>query len=415
MKTLFKRFIIGNWPRKAVSIILALVIWLTVNQSLTSTKTIGNIPVRIVNLAQDKTIDGLHKDGLLSKKVTLTLTGKRAFLSYLSSSDLEVVIDASNKPDEWIASISKRNLISLTPDIDISKGISDVSHQRFIIRLTKLVTKKIPILITQPIGEAPRGYQFLDIWPYRLTLTVSGPEEVVKHLKAQGQKLTFNLNNISKGELDAIATKKRDEKGDEVSFFVPDQWKHINFPALFDLPLEIDDPQAKLLRIDFVRSDLVPIDRAIPVSLYFPQEYITRFNPENTKLVASTLLKDVSGIKLIEKPLYARGVSHLFVKLVRSMLQISITLSPQKQGESLDWSILFINPRTLEDNYVSTLLSDSSDEEIHDLLPSLREEYLRNRFRSYMNHFKLYNSDDSIFNLNIRAQDSTVVVSEKTS
>ena len=413
MKALLKRLFIENWPRKAGSIALAIVIWLTVNHSLTSTKTIGSIPVRIINLAPDKTIDGMQKDGFLSKKVSLTLTGKQAFLNELTSNDLEVVIDAANKPDEWIASIAKKNLVSLTPDLDISKGVSDVSHQRFIIHLTKLISEKIPIIVTQPIGRAPRGYKFLDIWPYRLTMTVSGPAEVVKKLKTQGQKLTFNLNNISKGDLDVIAAKKDGTKGNEVSFFVPEQWKLINFPTISDLPLEIDDPQAKLLRIDFVRSNLIPLNTSIPVSLYFPQELIKKWNPENTKLITTSLLHDVNGIKLIQKPLFAKGASHFFVDLVRNMLQISITFLPENNRKPIDWSVLFITPRTLENEYVSKLMSDSTDEVIHGLLPSLREEYLRNRFRSYMNHFKLYNSDDTNFMLDIKLDDGNVSVSEK--
>lgn len=94
------------------------------------------------------------------------------------------MIDAQNKQHEFIATISKRNLNSLNPEVDIRKGITRVVAPNVIIRFTKLVSEKIPIFITQPIGEAPRGYQYLDIWPYQLALNVSGPEEVVKRLLA---------------------------------------------------------------------------------------------------------------------------------------------------------------------------------------------------------------------------------------
>ncbi len=410
--SILHRLLFDNWPRKALSLALAVIIWLTVNHSLTSTKTLSNVAVRIVNLPPNKTIEGLHTNGLLAKKVALTLTGKRAFLNDLSSGDFEVVIDATNKPDEWIPTIGKKNLVPLTPELNISKGVSDVTHQRFIIHLTKLLLEKIPVLITEPIGEAPRGYKFLDIWPYRLTLTVSGPEKVVKYLKAEGQRLTFNLNNISKAELDALVSKKSAEK-DEISFFVPNQWKQLTIPQISDLPLEIDDEQAKLLRIDFVRSELIPIDRPIPVTLFFPQEHLTAYNPETIRLEDSSLLKDVRGAKFIEKPLFARGVSHLFVRLARSMLQISITMAPQSDGKPLDWSVLFNNPRALENAYVAALHSDTSDKEVAKLLPALREEYLRNRFRSYMNHFELYTPSDTPLELDIQVQSGRVVVVEK--
>ena len=123
-------------------------------------------------------------------------------------------------------------------------------------------------------------------------------------------------------------------------------------------------------------------------------------------------MKEINGIEMIQKPLYAKGVSHLFVQLVRNLLQISITVNPRTEAEPLDWSVQFMNIRNLEDHYVTTLMSDSSDEGIYNMLPSLREEYLRNRFRNYMNNFQLYNSDDSKFNLNIELSDGKIILNE---
>ncbi|HAZ15870.1 MAG: hypothetical protein A2Y28_00965 [Chlamydiae bacterium GWC2_50_10] len=413
MKRLALNLFIENWERKCLSILLALVIWLTVNHSLTMTKTVS-IPVKINNLPTDKTIQGLTREGFLPKKIALTLTGNRSFLADLSANDLEAVIDASGMNDEWIATISKKNLISLSPDLEIANNISDITHERFIIRLTRLVTEKIPVLITQPIGEAPRGYQYLDVWPYRLTLSVSGPEEVVKQLKSQGEKLTFNLNHITKDELDAIAAHTLSSKDSEISFFVPDLWKQISLPSLSDLPLEIDDPQAKLLRIDFVRSDLIPLDRPLPIALYFPPESLSRYNPANTLVALTPLVQEINGLKMIQKPLFAKGVSHLFVQLVRNMVQISVPVAPKKRGNALDWCVTFVNSQVLEDLYVTALLSDSSTEELHKMVPPLREEYLRNRFRNYMNRFQLYLNDEKKFELKISLEDGSLFISEKT-
>ena len=55
---------------------------------------------------------------------------------------------------------------------------------------------------------------------------------------------------------------------------------------------------------------------------------------------------------------------------------------------------------------------DTTVEVIHGLLPNLREEYLRNRFRNYMNRFQLYNADDTKFELNIELVDKNVNVTE---
>lgn len=410
MKTLLHDLFIRNWQRKSISLILAVIIWLVVNHSLTTTRTITNIPVRVINIPSGKTVEGLQSSGLLSKRITLTLTGNQKLLDELSAGDFEIVLDATDKQDTWIAPIIKKNLVSLNPDIDISKGVSRVSHQSLTIHLMKLVTDKIPVLITQPIGEPPRDYQFLDVWPYQLYLTISGPEEVVKRLKAKGLKLTFNLNEISKAELDALQSNPGAVKGDEVSFFVPDQWKQVSLPLISDSPLEIDDPQAKALRIDFVRCDLLPIEKPIPLYLFFPLEYSSVLNPDTLSIQEDSFIKKMHGINMITDPLYAKGVSRLFVQVVRDMLEIVIIAAPKTDNSPLEWSVQFVNPRILEDRYVSTLMSDVTDDEVKSLQPHLREEYLRNRFRSYMNRFQFFKSDDTKLELNVESQNGKIVV-----
>lgn len=412
MKTLLKRFFLENWQRKLISIILSVIIWFMVNQSLITSRTINNIPVRVINIPTGKTIVDLQTNGTLTKRVGLTLVGNKTVLDELTSNDLEVVIDALNKEGEWIASISKRNLTSVNPEIDINKGITRVSPASVIIRLTKLVTEKIPIFITQPIGEAPKDYSFLDVWPYQLTLSISGPEEVVKRLKTKGIRLTFDLNDISKAELDALRSRPDSTQGDEVSFFVPEQWKKVNIPLLSDTPIEINDPRAKDLRIDFVRLSLIPINSRVPIALYFPSEGLDTYNPKTVTFGASPLVNLESGVHLFKSSLYAKGVSHLFVKIVEQMIQLSVTLQPSKENQYLNWSTEFINPRLLEDRYVSLVMSDISDDEIRELQPLVREEYLRNRFRSYMHRFQLFRIDDKKLDLKIKLDNGKVMIEE---
>ncbi len=413
MKTLLRNLFIENWPRKVISVILAVVIWLVVNHSLTATRIFSNVPVRIVNISPGKTIEGLQSNGLMTKRITLTLVGNKTILDDLTSNDIEVMLDASDKPDEWIASINKKNLVSLNPELDFSKAITRVSHSNFAIHLAKLVTEKIPIIITHPIGEPPRDYLFLDIWPYNLKLTVSGPEEVVKRLKATGLKLTFNLNDISKEELDALSANTNIPNKDVVSFFVPNAWKQFNLPGISDTPIEINDTKAKALRIDFVRCDLLPIDSPIPIALFFPPEHSNLLNPETCTLAANGLVEKNHALYILNEPLYAKGVSRLFVEVVRDMMQLVITVAESIEKRSLEWSIQFINPHTLEDRYVSILLSDASDDEVRHLQPVLREEYLRNRFRSYMNRFRFFKTDDTKLDLDITLEEGNVFVREK--
>lgn len=411
MRTLLKNLFIKNWPRKCLSIILSLTIWFVVNKSLTNTKTISNIPVRIENIPPGKTVEGIQSNGKLSRPVNLTLTGNQNLLDDLSANDLEVVCDASGQEGEWIATITRKNLRSNNIDLNIPQGISRVTPHNFIIKLTKLVTEKIPIIVTPPIGEPPKGYQFIDIWPYQVYITVSGPEDVVKTLKTKGLKLTFNLNDITKAQLDDLRGNTTPEHSDVVSFFVPNHWKRLPILSLSSTPIEINDPDAKYLQIDFLRYELLKLDSSIPVSLYFPPHKTTTINPSKISIASNETVENYNGIKMITKPLYAKGISALFLDLVKDMLNIAVIVNPNHE-KSLDWSPQFINPRDLEDRYVRALTSDVSDDKLHYLQPQIREEILRNRFRNYMNRFQLYKSENEKFELYPQLEGNSVIINE---
>lgn len=413
MRTLLKNLFIKNWPRKCLAIVLGIIIWFVVSKSLTSTKTITNVPVRIENIPPGKTISDIQPNGILNKRINLTLSGNKTLLDDLTANDIEVVFDASNKQGEWIATITKRNIRSDNPDINISQGISAVSTQNFLVKLTKLMTEKIPIIITQPIGESPKGYQYLDIWPYQLYITVSGPQEMIKKLKSRGLKLTFNLNDISKSQLDDLSSNSTQDHFDVVSYFVPNHLKQISLPLLSPTPIEINDPDAKFLRIDFLRYELLKIDNPIPVSFFFPPNQIGHLNPQKIELIPNKVIENRGGFKVIPPPLYVKGVSSFFLEMIKDMIQLVILVTPKENGECLDWSIQFINPKILEDRYVHILMSDVNDEEIYDLQPRVREEYLRNRFRSYMNRFELFHSNNQKFKICPQLEGTSIKIEKK--
>ena len=414
MKTLLKSIFLINWQRKAVALLLGMITWLVVNHSLTSTKTLSNISVRVINIPAGKTIEGMQSNGKLSKKLTLTLVGNTNTLDDLNSNDLEVVIDALGKPKEWTNEITKKNLVSLNPEIDIATGISRIYQPNLTLHMTNLVTEEITVMITRPFGEPPRGYKFLDIWPYKMNVKVSGPEDVIKRLKTKEQKLTFNLSDISKTQLDALAAQQNTDKSGVVSFFVPDQWKQINIPLLSDAPIEINDAQEKPLRIDFLKYSIIPMDTSVVVSVFYPQEFTATMNPSSIKIQPNQLISEKNGIFTINTPLYARGTDRLFAKIVKDWIQIVIIASPKPPGQVLDWNLQFINASDLEDEYVSTLMSDASDEDIRSMRPSLRDEYLRNRFRSYMNRFELFKSENLKFELDATIERGFIQITENT-
>lgn len=413
MRSFLKNLLFSHWQRKIISVIIAVVVWWIVNDAQVSSKTFDGIAVRILNLPPGMTVKGIQSNHILGHRVSLTISGHKALLDELTSNDLEVVVDATDKSGQIQVTASKNNLFCLNPDIDLKKAVSRVMPHRFTIQLTKLLTEKISVVVTDPIGEAPRDYQYLDVWPYHLYLTVCGPEEIVKHLKSKGLTLTLNMSNIKRQDLETLQSLQTSPDAsvvDAVSFPVPSDWKKILIPVLSDQPFEIDDPQAQFLSIDFVRSELHSIGKELPISLFFPSQFSATLNPQTYPLLLGSLIEQFNGIYALKQSLYAKGVSSLFVQLVRDMIQISVIVSPKSEKRFLDWSIQFINPRVLEDRFVSMLLSDTVNS---DQLPlRQREGYLRNRFRNYMQRFQLYKSAEHKFDLAIELQNGAICIEE---
>lgn len=411
MITLLRNIFIENWLRKLISLFLAIIIWFVVDQSLTTSKNLNSVAIRIAHLPPGKTINGLQESGLLSKRVNINITGKKAFIEDLNPNDLEVVVDVSQIDSEGVVILEKKHLASLNPSLSIDRHVSRVAPKSLHINLVPLSEEKIPIYITKPIGEAPKGYQYLDIWPYHLNLTVSGPAETIAKLKQQGLKLTYNLNDISKQDLERDSV---DKNKSVLSFFIPNSWKTLNLPSISDQPVEINDPDASLLRIDFIRSRSLAIDVPIPISLVFPAKHDMTSSPLSLNIGSSPLVNTYRGIKVLNKNLYTKGVSELFFDIVKDYLYIAITPSGKAEGASSTWTVLCSQPRTLEDTYVMRMITEYKDPELKALSPRHMEEHLRNRFRNYLNRLQLFDEEDKPFDFDISISGREVILSEKT-
>ena len=116
--------------------------------------------------------------------------------------------------------------------------------------------------------------------------------------------------------------------------------------------------------------------------MFYPPQYSTSLNPLSLQIRPSHLVQEHLGIFTINTPLYAKGTDRLFPQVVKDWIQIVVVAAPKTTNQSLEWSLQFIDSPQLENEYVTTLMSDVSDEHIRSMRPSLREEYLRNRFRS---------------------------------
>lgn len=398
MREFLNKIFITNWPRKLAAFITAIFVWFLVNQTITITHTIPDVPIRIINVPPDKTVVGLLQSGFLNKRVSVTLTGNKSTIRELRPNDIEVVINADGHKESWIASIDKRNLVSLNHEIELRANITEVSANDVYIKLSKLVSDEIPIVVTKPIGEPPKGFQFLDIWPNRLLQKVSGPEEQVRALKERGFEVTFNLNRIS--ETDLLALYNRQGKKEEIAFKIPDSWKKVAIPFKDNALESFNDPRADLLRIDFLKQEMVPIGTELPITVFFPLKFSGTINPQTYSLATNEIIQKKNGLKRLTIPLYVRDVSRLFLDVVRDQILLIIVASPLNSQEHLHWTVEFIDDKELENAFVEASLKQVEERyPEEESLSNFSEQAIRARFREYLRSFILYTEDGMPLNL----------------
>ncbi|NGX61087.1 MAG: hypothetical protein K940chlam9_00567 [Chlamydiae bacterium] len=411
MKDFFYRLFIRNWPRKLVALITAIVVWLLVNQTLTVSRTLVELPVHVVNLPPDKTVVGLLSNGLLNKRITVTLTGDKSTVEDLRSTELEVLINAAGHDESWIATIDKRSLVSLNPELELRKHITEVTANDLLIKVSPLITEEVPLTIHKPIGNPPKGYQFLEIWPKHLYQKVSGPEEQVKGLKEKGLELTFSLNWISQAELEALYEKQG--RRDMIIFSVPAEWKKVAIPFKENTLEPLNGPRAEFLRIHFLKQKLIPLNLEIPITIFFPVSYSKTINPQAYSLATNDIVQRKEGLKRLTLPVYIKDVSRLFLDVVRDNMLLIIVAAPEDLQGNLHWTIEFVDEKALENAFVEASLKEQEEQlGIKEKLPSSTEEEIRDRFRAYLRKITLLNAEGQPLELVARRTENTIILEQ---
>ncbi|AAF39147.1 hypothetical protein C6H88_01455 [Chlamydia muridarum str. Nigg] len=403
----FVSWISHNWLQKLVSLGFAIIIWVLANQSMTVTRTFHNIPVRVIDLSPEQTVIGLQPDGLLKKKVALMITGNKSVIEKLRPTDLEIVISAKGRTESWIETIDPYNLVCLDTDIRLRQNIKNLTSEDIFIRLTQLVTEDIAVTITKPIGKAPKGYEYLDVWPKYLVQKVSGPKEFVSSLKDQGLNLTFNLNTVSFEELDS--SRLAQGNPDEIVYHVPEDWKKVYIP-FNNSYVELNDPRADFLRLVFLKQEFIPLNINLPVLLFFPVEDSLFINPQNYYLEQNPPLVLNHGIYQLDLPLYVKDVSHLFLNVVKNNIALTIIMEPSIKSQKerfIHWAVEFLDEKTLEDAFVQAVLAQEREITKHMLLD---EAGIRHRFREYLRKLTLFDQNGEPLALTARTSGNKVII-----
>lgn len=135
MKKLLDKLFIQNWQRKLISLTLAIIIWLLVNNSLITQKTYKNVRVRVANVPKGMTVQGLSPEGFLEQKITLTIEGHKKFLDDLSQDDIQVVLNAHGKEKNWVAIVNKNQIVFLNKLANPYPYIRSIDHKPFVVSM----------------------------------------------------------------------------------------------------------------------------------------------------------------------------------------------------------------------------------------------------------------------------------------
>src|SRR5262249_32729589 len=144
-------------------------------------------------------------------------------------------------------------------------------------------------------------------------------------------------------------------------FQVPDSWKRVQIPFLHDMKQEINSPEAKNIHIDFLRKDLLPLDREVLIRVFYPLPTLNQFSPESHPLMPGEGVIKKEGVFAITQPLFVDEVSRLFLDVVRDYIEVVIIAAQKEPHEPLQVSVNFIDPRSLEEVYLQSLLSTNKE------------------------------------------------------
>lgn len=406
MEFLIPSFFSHQWQRKLLALVTAIAIWMFVNQSITSTKVLPFIPIRLINLPSDQTVQGILPNGLLTKRTNLTLSGTKDVIEKLEAGDLEVLIDIATLPEDGWVQITRKNLISLDPSLDLNQHITAINHPELWIKISPLITEKIPIQIQVLNRSPPAGFVWIDVWPLQLYQTVSGPQELVESLKTRGLVLELDVNAIPK---DALKTSAVGSLSEEIAFFVPDSWKRISLPFLSKGQESINDPDANELTLYFLKDQPLPLTISPPLSVFYPLLNASSLFPTTYPLETNRFVQVKNGISMLQIPLFVRNVSSLFLETVKNFIAIEVIAASSTQKELLDWNVRLVNPAYLEQLYVSAALQrlPPAKSTAH---RQEREIWLKKRFGLYKRSLSLYTSTQRRLQLDATLDEGAIKV-----
>lgn len=314
-----------QWQRILFSIGAAIFLWWYIHETLITTRVYTDVPIYIQGVPPGKTLPRLQKDGKLMGNFSLTLKGRKKSLDIIKSDQIEIIVNASGKGDIWKEEINVDSLRCLNPEVQVQRDITEVIHPPLQIRLTNKVSREVPLTVLPPIGNLPKGYRWIDIWPDKLSQSLEGPEESVQALMGHKLFLTFDLSRLTKQQLERSSEDL--PPGSEIFFKVPESWKSIYLPAPFNEKRALTDPEAEQLMLVILKPALLSLENPIPVRIS-PLPIPLETSPVNNQVLSiaedgKNILKR-AGVPYWVTSVFVDGVSRSFLDVILPHLELVV-------------------------------------------------------------------------------------------
>lgn len=211
--------------------------------------------------------------------------------------------------------------------------------------------------------------------------------------------------------MDKLSETQATAATDEVSFFIPSSWKEVLISFNNNAKVSLNDPRAKFLRIDFLKREFIPLPTDLPIAIFFPIFSSKTLNPETISLAMTDIVGKKNAIPFLAIPLLVRDVSRLFLDVVKDNLEFVIIATSQPK-KHLNWSLEVIDQEKLEEDYIIRSQTTKPERPEDMMLPKLREEYLRQRFRGYVKQMSLYTQDEQKLLLTALLQGKQIILTQ---
>jgi len=184
---------------KAVSILLALILWITILSLKAEEKKIS-VPLEPLLPAGTQIINSIPNS------IEFTLSGPRVWLNELERRIQPIQPDLRKTRDTTIGFSISEDLLGELP-----AGVKVIGFYpaQILIRLDEIGEKYIPV--KPNLGGAPaRGYEVVDVKTIPTKVAVSGPMSVLESLEAVGTQ-EVSIDNM-KGNRETVASIEVDEQ-----------------------------------------------------------------------------------------------------------------------------------------------------------------------------------------------------------